>query len=338
VRPGRTMFGRGGAAAVAAVVFAAGGLRAAPAADSTPVIRIPPGTDLASVRVLAGRTYGLASGATYTGTLHVAADDVTIQNDGPGPWPVVTRHSYGSDLEVSGRGDTIRRLRITGKGYDGNNGYIIGVAVSGTDDAVADVRLFGGLYAGVYFEASASDGTLSDSVIDHCDALNPAHLASGAFGVLLWGAHNTVEGNTFDHQITVSPVYGADGSAVEVYHGRDNTITGNTGADDRTFTELGGAGAAGNRYIANTFAGPGDFLITRGSGSVNGPVGNTVMLRNHVRGEVVSYGWRPGDGILLTLTGNTVSVPNGIALWSDGGYVNGGGNQFTGKVIFHHPS
>src|SRR5579863_872857 len=175
------MFGSGGAAAiaVAAVVFAAGGLRAAPAAVSTPVIRIPPGTDLASVRVLAGRTYGLASGATYTGTLHVAADDVTIQNDGPGPWPVVTRHSYGSDLEVSGRGDTIRRLRITGKGYDGNNGYIIGVAVSGTDDAVADVRLFGGLYAGVYFEASASDGTLSDSVIDHCDALNPAHLASG---------------------------------------------------------------------------------------------------------------------------------------------------------------
>ena len=154
--------------------------------------------------------------------------------------------------------------------------------------------------------------------------------------MLLWGDHNTVEANTFDRQITFSPVYGADGSAVEVYHGRSNTITGNNGANDRAFTELGGTGATGNRYIGNTFAGPGDFLVTRGSADkLNGPVLNTVMLRNHVKGEVVSYGWRPGNGTLLTLIGNTVYVPGGIALHTDGGYVNGGGNHFTGKVIHH---
>jgi hypothetical protein len=84
--------------------------------------------------------------------------------------------------------------------------------------------------------------------------------------------------------------------------------------------------------MANTFAGPGDFLITRGSADkANGPARNTAMLRNHVKGEVVSYGWRPGNGILLTLTGNTVSVPGGIALYTDGGYVNGGGNHFIGR-------
>ena len=53
------------------------------------------------------------------------------------------------------------------------------------------------------------------------------------------------------------------------------------------------------------------------------------------KGEVVSYGWLPGNGVLLTLTGNTVFVPGGIALYTDGGYVSGGGNHFTGKVIHH---
>jgi hypothetical protein len=48
------------------------------------------------------------------------------------------------------------------------------------------------------------------------------------------------------------------------------------------------------------------------------------MLRNQVKGEVVSYGWLPGNGNLLTLTGNTVYFPGGIALYTDGGYVNGG--------------
>lgn len=68
---------------------------------------------------------------------------------------------------------------------------------------------------------------------------------------------------------------------------------------------------------------------------INGPARNTLMLRNHVKGEVVSYGWRPADGALLNLTGNTVSVPGGIALYTDGGYASGGGNRFIGKVIHH---
>lgn len=308
-----------------------------PVAGSGPVVVLHPGTNLSSVHVLAGHTYELRSGATYTGTLTVAADNVTVQNAGHGRWPVITRHRFGSDISISGRHDTVRWVRVTGRGYAGKNGYIVGVAVTGQHATVTGIRAYGNLYAGVYFEASATGGTLRRSVIKHCDALNPADLGSGAFGVLLWGSHNTIAGNTISDQITPSPVYGTDGSAVEVYRGRDNVISGNTGVNDDAFTELGGAGATGNVYIGNTFAGPGDFLITRGSGDKSdGPVLDTTMIGNNVRGEVVSYDWRPGDGALLRLRGNTISVPGGTALWSSGGLVNDPGNSFTGRVVTSH--
>ncbi len=337
--PGRNRWAGGAAVLAAAGLLVAGAEMFVPAAraNAAAIVRLAPGTNLSTVRVRAGRTYELAPGSTYTGTLRVDAAGVTIQGSGPGPWPVITRHVSGSDIEVSGRGDTIRWLRLTGRGYSGKNGYILGIAVTGTDAAITDVRAYGNLYAGVFFEASATGGVLSGLTIDHCNALNPRRLSTGAFGVLLSGSHATVEGNTLDNQTTPSPVYGTDGSAVEVYRGRDNVIRGNTGANDVAFTELGGAGAVGNDYIGNTFAGPGAFLITRGSGDkVNGPVFRTSMTGNHVKGEVVSFAWRRGDGKLLTLAGNTVSVPRGVALWTDGGYVNGGGNDFTGAVVRHH--
>jgi hypothetical protein len=40
----------------------------------------------------------------------------------------------------------------------------------------------------------------------------------------------------------------------------------------------------------------------------------TIMIGNHVAGEIVSYGWQPHDGTLLTLRDNIVSVPGGTAL------------------------
>jgi hypothetical protein len=305
-----------------------------PTRSPGPVVAVPPGTNLSTVHPRSGHTYELASGATYTGTLTIAADGVTVQNAGRGRWPVITRHSYGSDINIAGQHDTVRWLRVTGRGYDGRNGYILGVAVTGQDATVTRIRAYGSLYAGVYFEASATRGVLSRSIIDHCDALNPANLGSGGFGVLLWGAHNTITGNTIINQTTPSPVYGTDGSAVEMYHGRDNVVSGNTGANDNAFTELGGAGATGNVYIGNTFAGTGDFLITRGSGDrTDGPVLNTTMIGNHAHGEVVSYDWRPGDGALLRMRGNTITVPGGTALWTDGGLVNEGRNSFAGRVV-----
>ena len=43
-------------------------------------------------------------------------------------------------------------------------------------------------------------------------------------------------------------------------------------------------------------------------------------------------GWcrRPGDGTLLTLTGNYLNLGTHQALYEDGGYVDGGGNTFIG--------
>jgi len=340
--------GRRGVAAMAAVAVAgtllAACSRTAASRTATPasagstaaVHQIPPGTSLSIVRVRAGQTYQLAAGATYTGTLHVDADNVTVQGSRRGRWPVIIRHSAGSDIMLSGRSHTVRWLRITGRGCTGKNGYILGVDVTGPPATITDVSLYGDLYAGAYFERSASGRELRQSVINHCDALDPDNPGSGAFGVLLSGDHNTIEGNTIKNQITASPVYGTGVSGVEVYHGRYNTSEGNSGANDNAITELGGAGAAGNAYVGNTFTGPGAFLITLGGGDKeNGPVRAPTMTGNRVSGEVVSYGWQQANGTLPTLRDNTILVPGGTALWTDGGFVNGGRNAVSGTVVTH---
>ncbi len=45
---------------------------------------------------------------------------------------------------------------------------------------------------------------------------------------------------------------------------------------------------------------------------------------------VVSYDWVNGDGTLPTLTGNDLNLGSNQVLYEDGGYVDGGGNAFTG--------
>ena len=74
-------------------------------------------------------------------------------------------------------------------------------------------------------------------------------------------------------------------------------------------------------YSGNTFAAPGEFLVTRGSG--DRPTGRcmTPLTGNVAHGAVVSYDWRSGDGTLLTMKDNHVA-----SLSQDGGFVNQGGN------------
>jgi hypothetical protein len=128
--------------------------------------------------------------------------------------------------------------------------------------------------------------------------------------------------DAFDNQSTCSPDYGTDGSGVEVYYGSYNLVEHSSGTNDSDFTELGGSGATSNTYVDNTFAAPGQFLVTRGSGdTIDGPVYKTTLIGNVAHGSVVSYDWRPGDGTLLTMKDNHVS-----AFAQDGGYVNEGGN------------
>jgi hypothetical protein len=282
------------------------------------------------VHPAAGSTYAFQRGATYAGTLSVTADHVTIEAYGSGIYPIFTRSSEGSDIVLSGTADKVADIRLTGHGYQAvpgcgsarTAGYEVGIDVRGSNDVITAVKAYGNLYAGVYVETAGSHATISRSIFLGVNALNPASLGSGAFAILLWGSHNVVNHDTFDGQRTCSPDFGTDGSGVEIYHGSYNLIERCTGRGDSDFSELGGAGATSNTYADNTFAAPGEFLVTRGSGdSADGPVRNTILTGNVAHGAVVSYAWQSGDGTLLTMKGNHVA-----SLSQDGGYVNEGGN------------
>jgi hypothetical protein len=308
------------------------GVAASSAKGSAPafgVTYVKPGTSLASVQTQAGGTYAFKRGATYTGTLRIAADNVTVQAYGAGQDPVFSRRTEGSDISVSGDAVRISHIRLTGHGYQAvpncgsarTAGYEIGIDITGDRAAVDAVHAYGNLYAGIFLESSASDATISHSVFDDVNSLNPGNFGSGAFGVLLWGDHNTLTRNVFANQSTCSPQYGRDGSGVEVYHGSHNMIKYSTGWNDVDFTELGGRGATGNVYLNNKFSAPGEFLVTRGSGDhADGPVKSTVLVGNVAHGAVVSYDWQPGEGPLLIMRDNHIS-----RLSQDGGFINKGG-------------
>jgi hypothetical protein len=294
------------------------------------MIEVPPGTSLSSVHPATGSTYAFARGATYTGTLSITAGNVTIRNYGTGRYPVFSRSTEGNDVQVSGSNDRISNIRLTGQGYQAVPGcgsaktadYEVGIDITGSHVTVHAVLAYGNLYAGAYVETAGSYATISGSNFSGVNALNPGNLGSGAFGVLLWGDHNTIDGDIFDNQSTCSPDYGTDGSGVEIYHGSYNVIEHSTGRNDSDFTELGGSGATSNSYTDNTFAAPGQFLVTRGSGDTSdGPVYQTTLTGNVAHGSVVSYDWRSGDGTLLTMKDNHIA-----SLSQDGGYVDAGGN------------
>ena len=297
--------------------------------QSQSVRYVAPGTSLGSVHPTAGVTYLFERGATYTGTLTVAADNVIIDAYGTGRYPVFSRSTAGNDLTVSGNADFISHIRLTGHGYQQvpgcgsarTAGYEVGVDIGGLHDTVDSVKAYGNLYAGVYIEPGSAYARISHSIFTGVNSLNPSNLGAGAFGILIWGNHNTVSHDTFANQNTCSPAYGRDGSGVEIYHGSYNLIEHSTGRNDSDFTELGGSGATTNTYLDNTFSAPGQFLVTRGSGDpADGPVYNTLLIGNVAHGGVVSYDWQPGSGTLLIMKDNHVA-----SLSQDGGLVDEGG-------------
>ena len=139
-------------------------------------------------------------GATYTGTLNVTADNVIIDAYGSGRYPVFSRSTAGNDMTVSGNADVISHIRLTGHGYQrvpgcgsaSTAGYEVGVDIRGLHDTVDAVQAYGNLYAGVYVEPGGAYATISHSIFDGVNSLNPSNLGAGAFGILIWGNHNTV--------------------------------------------------------------------------------------------------------------------------------------------------
>jgi hypothetical protein len=255
-----------------------------------------------------------------------------------GRYPVFSRNKRGSDITISGRHDLVERSELTGHGYHRvprcgparTAGYEFGINITGNHDTVRSVIVCGNLYAGIYVEADASHVRILGSRFHHVDSLNPNDISAGAFGILVWGKHNTIRGDKFNDQSICSPVYGRDGSGVEIYRGSRNLIVHCTGLNDADFTELGGAGARDNSYVDDRFAGPGEFLVTRGSkDKADGPVRDTIMIDDVAHGAVFSYDWRRGDGTLLRMKDSHVS---GLSV--GGGFVSLGGNH----VGFRRPT
>lgn len=330
--------------------------KAAAAPAST--VNAPCGTALSSLHPATGSTLALQRGCTtYSGTLAITGSHVTVTAYGTGDNPVLTLRKNGATIDISGTGNTIENLSLAGSG-SGNwwcggkrtpAGHVDGIDIEAraNDNTVTNVSATG-FYAGVYVMAGSTGNVIENSTFTNNNMLNTNDElgSSGAFGVLLWGDNNTVTGNTISGSQACSIAYGSDGSAVEVYGGSNNLISGNHASGDNAFTELGsysGSTATSNTYRGNVFSdGPSGqgttFLIVRGSADSDGPVYNTIVTNNTVNltksGDegVISYAWQPGDGTLITLTGNYLNVgPGNQVLYEDGGYVNGGGNTFIGS-------
>jgi hypothetical protein len=313
------------------------------------------GTALSSLHPAAGSTLALSRGCTYDGTLTITSDNVTVAAYGSGPLPVLTLGANGATVDVRGSGDTVKNLSLTGVapgtwtcgGALTPAGHVDGVDIYPGAAGTTVSNIFAtGFYAAVYIMAGSTGNVVENSTLTDNTELdtNSQSGSAGAFGVLLWGDHNTIRDNYINGNQACSIAYGLDGSAVEVYGGSDNLIESNRASNNSAFTELGsyaGHIATANAYTGNTVsdgvAGKGTtFLITRGSGSGAGPVdgttasGNMVNLTRAGDQGAVSYAWRSGDGTLLTLTGNYLNLGTNQALFTDGGYVDGGGNTFIG--------
>ncbi len=313
------------------------------------------GLDLSRLNPAAGSVVSLERGCTYSGSLAVRADNVTVTAYGTGSDPVITLDQNGATVRVYGSHDTIENLSLEGTapgtwacgGGRSPAGHVDGVDLEpgSSDNVVSDIAATG-FYAAVFIYTGSDGNTVTSSTFVSNVMMNrdSSTQSAGGYGVLLHGDNNIIESNTINDNQACSNEFGRDGSAVEVYGGSDNLIRWNQAANDAAFTELGsppGNIATGNTYIGNTVTdGTGDlrviFLITRGSGDVFGPVSNTVMEDNKViltrPGDkgAVSYAWRPGNGIILTLTGNYLDLGGNTALYEDGGYIDGGGNTFIG--------
>jgi len=337
---------------------AAGGYSAAtsPATgERGQTVDVPCGKPLSALNPATGTTLALRRDCAYAGPLSISADNVTVATYGSGSAPVITLRQDGAAVDISGSGDIVENLSLVGVapgtwncgGRKTPAGHVDGIDIEpGTRNNLVTGVSATGFYAGVYVKAGATGNIIENSTFTNnteLDTNNPSGSA-GAFGILLWGSYNTISNNTISGSQACSIAYGFDGSAIEIYGGSYNTIDTNRAFSNNAFTELGsyqGATATSNSFQHNTVTdGPVShgttFLVTRGSLDPNGPVYNTKATSNTVDltrpGDdgAATYAWEPGDGTLLTLTGNYLNLGSNQALYEDGGYVNGGGNTFIG--------
>lgn len=169
---------------------------------------------------------------------------------------------------------------------------------SGSANNIVKNTTISAMYAGVFLKAGSHDNHVLGNTLTNNNMMSPldttADNDAGAFGVVIWGSNNEVANNTISGSNACSYDYTLDGSAVEIYGGTANAdasgnrIHHNKAINDNAFTELGKSSTApspdNNTYAYNTYFSSGIsngiFLVTRGSGSVFGPITHTKAYNN----------------------------------------------------------
>ncbi|MFF1823271.1 hypothetical protein ACFVWG_38580 [Kribbella sp. NPDC058245] len=260
----------------------------------------------------AGEQIMFKRGGSWTGTLNVKWNGVTIGAYGTGALPKIGGPVLNC-VNVTASDVFIGDLRASGCNWAGFELW--------GDNIVMDTVQADNNVAGV----SITDGSDSNeirwsAIVDNnkmsVDDDNLPDDDSGAFGILVHGDGNKIRHNTISGSFHTSHDYGYDGAAVEIFNGDRNYIEYNKTADNDSFTELGheeGQTADDNVFAYNSVTSTkpsGTFLITRGAKSHIGPVRRTLAINNSVNlpnGDGWSCDQGCGPGI-LKLRNNIVKV------------------------------
>jgi len=251
-------------------------------------------------------------GSSWTGTLNVSRDGITVGAYGSGALPKIGGPVLNC-VNVTASDVFIGDLRASGCNWAGFElfGDSIVLDTVQADNNVAGISITDGSdWNDVRWSTIVDNSKMSvdDDRFPDDD--------SGAFGILVHGDDNKIRHNTISGSFHTSHDYGYDGAAVEIFNGDRNHIEYNKTADNDTFTELGheeGETADDNVFAYNSVTSTkpsGTFLITRGAQSHIGPVRRTLATNNSVNlpnGD----GWSCDQGCgpdILKLRNNIVKV------------------------------
>ena len=214
--------------------------------------------------------------ASWTGALSLsrsgtASSRITIGAYGTGPLPLIKEAS--TCLSIRASYTIVRELHVDNCGW-------AGIAIEGSYNTV-EASVATRNITGIYVKTTATNNRIVHNDIRDNNKLVDGD--NGAFGILLHGDYNEIAYNKITGSDALSLNYGREGAAVELYGGRFNNIHHNHAWENHDFAELGNSRSTDNTFAYNLFTSSlpeSVFFVTRGAGSVYGPVAKTVLENN----------------------------------------------------------
>jgi hypothetical protein len=290
-----------------------------------------------------GDNVWLARGCRWNGTQlnawwnGTASAPITIGAYGSGALPTI-KNGGPSDVKVTGSHLVLQDLRLTfdpvkktSCGQPIGEYYAI-TFVEGAHDNVLRRSIASAATGGVHLGRGSwrnhivGNQLVGNNVLETFDGSKPGD-DLGAWGVIINSDGNEVAYNTLRNNAAVCtrPKTWLMSNSIEIYEGSNNWIHHNKAYGDRVFSELGGRStkASNNRFAYNLYvsARPDTrFIVTRGGGSVYGPVNGTILNHNTTyqtgarsQGVVCELSCSPS---VLTMTGGIIWA-EGKAIYAD---------------------